>query len=156
MNNVTNSMRDLVAPKLTIVEDASGLIVVGDMMESGRGEASSAIGDSHLEHAAGFVREDAPEERLRKLQDFLGRTGTPAENVVLFADLLFIPARDGLPSLELSPQRRKEKTFEALFRQIKPVARQTPVMLLVEDAHWLDPSSRELLDLTIERLSDPT
>jgi predicted ATPase len=43
-----------------------------------------------------------------------------------------------------SPQRRKERTLEALFGQLEGLARQQPVVMLFEDAHWIDPTSREL------------
>lgn len=109
---------------------------------------------AHLERAAGFARNDEPEERLLKLQDFLAKTGTVAEDVALLASLLSIPLGNGLPVLELSQQRRKERTFEALIRQVKVVAGQAPAILLIEDAHWIDPSSRELLDLLIESVAE--
>jgi tetratricopeptide (TPR) repeat protein len=51
----------------------------------------------------------------------------------------------------LSPQRKKERILEALLRQFEGVARQQPVVMVVEDAHWIDPTSRELLDLAVER-----
>ena len=52
----------------------------------------------------------------------------------------------------LSPQRKKERTLEALIRQLEGLARQQPVVMVFEDAHWIDPTSRELLDLTVERV----
>src|SRR5262249_31424607 len=52
----------------------------------------------------------------------------------------------------LGPQRKKERTLEALIRRLEGLARQQPVAIVFEDAHWIDPTSRELLDLTIERL----
>jgi predicted ATPase len=53
----------------------------------------------------------------------------------------------------VSPQRKKEKTFDALLRQLEMLSRQRPVLLLYEDVHWIDPSSRELLDMTVERVA---
>jgi predicted ATPase len=52
----------------------------------------------------------------------------------------------------LSPQRKKERTLDALIRQIEGLARQEPVVMVLEDVHWIDPTSRELLDLTVERV----
>src|SRR5262249_55163048 len=49
--------------------------------------------------------------------------------------------------------RRKERTFAALVRQGEALARAQPVLMLLEDAHWIDPSSRELFDVVIERLA---
>ncbi len=54
--------------------------------------------------------------------------------------------------LNLSPQRKREKLFEALLDQLEAEARHRPVLMVFEDAHWIDPTSRELLDLTIDRV----
>jgi predicted ATPase len=59
-----------------------------------------------------------------------------------------------LPSLNLSPQRRKERTFDALIRQTERLAAQHPVLMLFEDVHWADPSTPELMDLAIPRLHE--
>src|SRR6202043_2927125 len=52
----------------------------------------------------------------------------------------------------LSPQRKKERTLKALIRQLEGLACRQPVVMVFEDAHWIDPTSRELLDLTVERV----
>ena len=54
--------------------------------------------------------------------------------------------------LNLSPQRKREKLFEALLNQLEAEARHRPVLMVFEDAHWIDPTSRELLDLTVDRV----
>ena len=54
--------------------------------------------------------------------------------------------------LNLSPQRKREKLFEALLSQLEAEARRQPVLMVFEDAHWIDPTSRELLDLTVDRV----
>ena len=69
------------------------------------------------------------------------------EDRALLAELLSLPTEGRFPPLQLTPQRKKEKTFEALLRQLEDLARQGPVLMLFEDVHWIDPSSRELLDL---------
>jgi class 3 adenylate cyclase/tetratricopeptide (TPR) repeat protein len=107
---------------------------------------------SQLGHAAGFHRDDDPTARLGKLEALLGQTATTPEDVALIADLLSLPASDRYPPLNFSPQQRKDKTFEALLRQLEALAREQPVLMLFEDAHWIDASSRELLDLTIDRI----
>src|SRR5262249_12615917 len=56
------------------------------------------------------------------------------------------------PPPNLSPQRKKERTLEALIRQLEGLAQQQPVLMIFEDAHWIDPTSSELLDLTVERM----
>jgi predicted ATPase len=52
----------------------------------------------------------------------------------------------------LSPERKKEETLEALIRQLERLAHRQPVLMVFEDAHWIDPTSRELLDLIVERV----
>ncbi|MGA8939717.1 MAG: adenylate/guanylate cyclase domain-containing protein [Acidobacteriaceae bacterium] len=101
----------------------------------------------HIELSAGFARADSTEQRLEKLEGTL--TGGPvivAEAAPLFAALLSLPA-GRYPSLELSPQRQKEKTLEVLAGQVEALARKAPVLMVVEDAHWIDPTSQELLEL---------
>jgi len=72
--------------------------------------------------------------------------------VALLADLLSLPPLGRQPLLDLDPQRKKEQTLEALIRQLEGLARQQPVIMVFEDAHWVDPTSCELLDLTFERV----
>ena len=54
--------------------------------------------------------------------------------------------------LNVSPQLKREKVFEALLNQLEVEARRRPVLMVFEDAHWIDPTSRELLDLTVDRV----
>jgi class 3 adenylate cyclase/predicted ATPase len=105
-----------------------------------------------LGHAAGFARDDTPAARLEKLEALLARAMLPDEDVALLADLLSLPACERHPLPNLSPQRKKERTLEALVRQLDGLSRRDPVVVVFEDAHWIDPTSRELLDLTVERV----
>jgi len=107
---------------------------------------------ARLEHAARFEREDSSDTRLGKLEGLLAPTMPPQEDIALIADLLSLSAAERWPTLNLSPQRKKAKTFEALLRQIELLAQQQPVLMIYEDVHWIDPTSRELLDLTMERV----
>jgi class 3 adenylate cyclase/tetratricopeptide (TPR) repeat protein len=107
-----------------------------------------------LGHAAWFQRNDNASTRLDKLGTLLARTATTAEDAALIADLLSLPASDRYPPLNLSPQQHKNKTFGALLRQLEALTRERPVMMVFEDVHWSDPSSRELLDLTIDRIQE--
>jgi class 3 adenylate cyclase/predicted ATPase len=103
-------------------------------------------------HAAGFARDDMPAAKLEKLEALLAGAAPPNEDVALLADLLSLPASERHPLPNLSPQRKKERTLEALIRQLEGLVRRQPVLMVFEDAHWSDPSSRELLDLTVERV----
>src|SRR5205814_8986253 len=105
-----------------------------------------------LDRAAGFAREDPPAARLGKLEACWARAAVPDEGVALLADLLCVPCSERCPLPNLTPQRKKERTLEALIRQLEGLAHQQPVVMVFEDAHWIDPTSRELLDLTVERV----
>jgi predicted ATPase/DNA-binding winged helix-turn-helix (wHTH) protein len=103
-----------------------------------------------LGRASGFAPHDPPAVRLEKLEALLAQSGTPDEDVTFIADLLSLPISEQRPLADLSPQRKKERTLEALIRQLEALARRQPVLMVLEDAHWVDPTSRELLDLAIE------
>ncbi|CAN7707041.1 AAA family ATPase [Mesorhizobium sp. LjNodule214] len=105
---------------------------------------------AQLERAAGLERDDPPEAKLDKLAALFAPVSP--EDVALLAELLSLPTEGRFPPLQLTPQRKKEKTFDALLRRLEDLARQGPVLMLFEDVHWIDPSSRELLDLVIERV----
>jgi class 3 adenylate cyclase/predicted ATPase len=108
---------------------------------------------SQLERAAGFEREDPVETKLDKLEALLAPASAAAEDVALLAELLSLPAASRYLLPPSTPQRRRQKTFEALLRQVEALARRKPVLMVFEDLHWIDPSSHELLDRTIERVS---
>jgi class 3 adenylate cyclase/tetratricopeptide (TPR) repeat protein len=109
---------------------------------------------TQLERAAGFRRDDTDEQRLTKLEAVLAlATNDLGEAVPLLAGLLSIPTGDGYPALDLTPQRRKEKTLRALVAQVEGLAARQPVLLVVEDAHWADPTSLELFELIVGRAS---
>ena len=72
--------------------------------------------------------------------------------MALLADLLSLPPSDRHPLPNLSPQCKKERTLQALLNQLEAEARRQPVLMVFEDAHWIDPTSRELLDLTVDRV----
>ena len=106
---------------------------------------------AQLERAARFERDDPVEQKLDNLEALLAVASPPAEELGLLAELLSLPSRYPLPPS--TPQRKRERTFEALLRQLEALARQKPVLMVFEDLHWIDPSSRELLDRIIERIA---
>ncbi len=68
----------------------------------------------------------------------------------LIAELLSLP--NVATDLNLSPQRKRQKLFEALLNEMEALSRQRPVLSMFEDAHWIDPTSREMLDLMVDRV----
>jgi tetratricopeptide (TPR) repeat protein len=66
--------------------------------------------------------------------------------------LLSIPTGERYPALALTPQKQKEKTLQALIAQAEGLALRHPVLMIFEDVHWSDPTTRELLDLLVERV----
>jgi class 3 adenylate cyclase/predicted ATPase len=106
-----------------------------------------------LERAAGLRREDTDQERLNKLEVVLSQaTDDLSEAVPLMAELLSIPTGDRYPPLNLTPQQRKEKTLQARLAQVEGLASRQPVLIIYEDLHWSDPSTRESLDLLVDRV----
>jgi predicted ATPase len=79
-------------------------------------------------------------------------TSEPRDAAPLLAALLSIPTGERYPLLNLSPQKQKERTLKALLGQVEGLATRQPVMMLVEDAHWMDPSSRESFDIIIDQV----
>jgi hypothetical protein len=98
------------------------------------------------------VREDSAAARLEKLEASLAHAAPPGDDFAFLADLLSLPASPHHALANLSPQRKKEATLQALVRQLERLARRQPVVMIFEDAHWIDPTSRELLDLIVERV----
>ena len=89
---------------------------------------------AQLERGAGFVRDDGPETKLRKLATLLAPAAA-AGDISLLVELLSLSGGDCFAPLELSPQRKKERTFAALLRQLEGVTRTQPVLMIFEDLH---------------------
>jgi class 3 adenylate cyclase/predicted ATPase len=106
-----------------------------------------------LQRALQFERNDTPEAKLSKLEGALGQYGLALpEMVPLLAALLSLPPPDHYPPLALTPPRQRQKTLEALLTVFLALAAQQPVLLIVEDLHWSDPSTLELLTLLIDQV----
>jgi class 3 adenylate cyclase/predicted ATPase len=107
-----------------------------------------------MARAAGIARKDPPERKLALLEDVLALgTDRLDEAVPLVAALLSIPTQGRYPDLDLTPQKQKARTFEILSDQLEGFARSGSVLMLLEDAHLLDPTSTELFDLVVERIT---
>ena len=106
-----------------------------------------------MERAAGFAHDDTAQTKLDKLDALLVQTYTPAQDRALFAELLSLPADGRYPKLDLTPQQRRQRTLEALITQIVALAEQSPVLMIFEDVHWIDPTSLEALSRGVGRAS---
>ena len=105
-----------------------------------------------LERAAGFARDEAPADKLAKLEVLLGMAVSDLESAVpLIADLLTVPTGESYPPLDLAPDQKKAKISQALLAQLEGLASKQPVLMIAEDVHWFDPTSLELFDLIVGR-----
>jgi class 3 adenylate cyclase len=106
-----------------------------------------------LERAAGSARDEPPAARLAKLEVLLARGADQLDEAVpLIAALLGVPAGERYPLPEMTPQRQKQRTLEVLVDQLEGLSAAQPVLLTYEDVHWIDPTTQELVGLTIERI----
>jgi class 3 adenylate cyclase/predicted ATPase len=107
---------------------------------------------AHLERVLDLRQDDTPEEKLRKLEEALRPYPCSLTEVVpLFAALLTVPLPASYPPLTLTPQRQKQKTLEALLTWLLALTEQQPVLFVVEDLHWIDPSTLEFLTLLVDQ-----
>jgi class 3 adenylate cyclase/predicted ATPase len=107
---------------------------------------------SQLGHAAGFDRDDAADTKLTKLETLLSRWSAPREDTTLLAELLSLSIDGRYPPLSLTPKQQRERTLAALVRQLEGSARHSPVLILFEDAHWIDPTSLDALTLAVKQV----
>jgi class 3 adenylate cyclase/tetratricopeptide (TPR) repeat protein len=105
---------------------------------------------AQLERAAEFARDDTVDAKLGKLRALLTRGTRDDDDIALLSELLSLPS--AAADLNLSPKRKRERLFEALLNQLEAEARRSPVLMVFEDVHWIDPTSRELLDLSIDQV----
>src|SRR5215475_4066161 len=97
---------------------------------------------------------ETPDEKLGKLEQTLSQYRLPLEETVpLFASLLSLPISENrYPLLNLSPQRQRQKTLEAIVAILLELAEHHPVLFILEDLHWTDPTTLELLNLVVEQI----
>jgi class 3 adenylate cyclase/predicted ATPase len=99
-----------------------------------------------------FEREESSQQKLNKLEGFLVQHGLPlAEAVPLLAALLSLPLSTDYAPLAMSPEQQKQKTLHALLTILLKIAAQQPVLFVMEDLHWVDPSTLELLSLLVDQ-----
>ena len=108
-----------------------------------------------LERASEFETRDEAETKLERLEALIDLSDGSIEEVApLFASLLSIQTGDRYPPLNVSPGRQKELTLQALVDQLVGLAARRPVLFIMEDAHWIDPTTMELMELAVERATE--
>jgi hypothetical protein len=103
--------------------------------------------------AAGLTHDDSAKAKLDKLDALLAQSSTSVEDAALFAEMLSLPNDSRYPSLDaLTAEQRRQKTLEALTSQMATLARQNPVLMIFEDAHWADPTSLEVFSRCVDQI----
>jgi class 3 adenylate cyclase len=106
-------------------------------------------------HAAGFVSGEPTPTRLDKLAAMIARSGLETREIAPYlASLLSIPVEGRYPALEMAPSEVKERTVAALIALFEGLTKGTPVIALLEDAHWIDPTSLDVFSRLVERLPE--
>ncbi|SFM75386.1 Tetratricopeptide repeat-containing protein [Nitrosomonas nitrosa] len=106
-----------------------------------------------LRQAAGLASQDSAQAQREKLDAMARESGIENQDTVsLLADLLSIQGDHRAPPLTVSSETRKEMTLEALVQYLERLANRNPVLFILEDAHWLDPTTRDLLTRIIGRI----
>jgi hypothetical protein len=99
-----------------------------------------------------FEREESPQQKVSKLEGFLVQYGLPLpEAVPLFAALLSLPLPADYAPLTMSPEQQKQQTLHALLTVMWRIAAQQPVLFVMEDLHWVDPTTLEFLTLLVDQ-----
>src|SRR5437870_2231200 len=99
-----------------------------------------------------FDREEMPQQKLSKLEGFLVQYGLPlAETVPLFASLLSLPLGTDYAPLTVSPEQQKQQTLHALLTIMRRIAAQQPLLFVMEDLPWVDPTTLEFLSLLVDQ-----
>jgi hypothetical protein len=104
-----------------------------------------------LVHAAGFAEDDSPDHRLDRLETLLARaTEKIDEAAPLVAALLGLDGTSRYGALTLTPQQRRSRMLAVLIDQFRGLASRKPLLWVIEDAHWIDPTTLELIELALE------
>jgi class 3 adenylate cyclase/predicted ATPase len=105
-----------------------------------------------MERAAGLAHGDTAQMKFDKLGALLAQTSTSAQDVSLLANMLSLPNDRRHPTLDMTPEQRRQRTLEALGSQMEALSRSNPLLMIFEDAHWADPTSLEAFSKVVERL----
>ena len=108
-----------------------------------------------LIRAAGISSDHSPDQKLDRLETLLGQAVDDLSNVApLFAALLSLDGEERYGRLDLTPQLQRARTLEALTDQLVGLAAAKPVLMLLEDAHWIDPTTLECIEQSLDRIAE--
>jgi class 3 adenylate cyclase/tetratricopeptide (TPR) repeat protein len=108
-----------------------------------------------LTHAAGISAEDDEERRLERVELLLARSGEDVRAAAPFVALLLgIDGQRRYGQLSITPQQRRSRTLAVLAEQLVALARLKPILWVIEDVHWIDPTTMELIELALDRLQN--
>ena len=106
-----------------------------------------------LQHLAELVNEDTETIRLQKIEKLLSRgMDQPQRALPFIAEMMSIPMRFQEAFHGLMPQQVKARTLQCLAELLRGLARKIPVCCVLEDSHWIDPSTQELLELVLGQI----
>ena len=107
-----------------------------------------------LERAAGFAADDEVDDKLDKLERLLNQSTHDIKTTArLLAALLSLPGAQRYGEIDITPTQQKDQTLQVLLEQLQELSDKQPVLMMFEDAHWIDPTTLELLDLIVERIA---
>ena len=105
--------------------------------------------------AARLSADDPPATKLDKIESLLRHTGPlGGEPAPLIASLLGVPHEERYGARELAPQVRRSRTLATLVDLMKSLAARRPVLVVLEDVHWIDPSTLEFVHLMLDTIED--
>lgn len=104
-----------------------------------------------LQGLFGLRPDESTDATIARLEKGLRLYGLIGEEIPLLASMLGLPIIDRFPPLDLSPQRQKERTLETLVSLVVAMAEKGPVIFFIEDLHWVDPSTLELLGMLVSQ-----
>ncbi|GAB5468207.1 MAG: AAA family ATPase [Rhodospirillales bacterium] len=107
-----------------------------------------------LRHAAGIEARGDPAAQLAKLKNLLLPTDSLEQDISLFAEFLGLDESPGYRRLDLTPPVRRARTLEALINQLTELAAHQPVLVVLEDAHWIDPTTLEMIERCLDVVAD--
>ena len=105
-----------------------------------------------MQRAAGLAHDDTTQTKLDKLDRILVQTSTSKQDAALFAEMLSLTNDGRYTALNMASKPRRQRTLEALVSQMEALARQSPVLIIFEDAHWADPTSLQVFGRIVDRV----